>query len=500
MPFTPEAKSPGDLIKSADWNEAMTEIVRLETDKVNKAGDVMTGDLTVASSLTVSGSPAPAINSSVLFNTDDNSNPPARIGTVGNSGNGTPGDLIFTTNGGNATHEKLRLTTTGRLGIGTTIPQSLLHVAGDITTSWGLTINHYNAGFGANQTRPWLKKAWNGTLGDYLTIGSTGNRTNEEQSTLILSENGVLLGRGHDDGDQLSVEWLRVSNTGNVGIGINDPQQKLDVNGWIQTTQRMAFRTSTGDDSDTNLFKGPYSNFIVINPGGGPTTKYFNIAMDHNPGSDPYSFRVGHTWSGTFPTFGWGFDPKFRVDSSGKVYADDNFNSGGADYADMFESHNGKKIPSGTAVVITDDGKIRKAKKSETPIGIVTEKPAILGNNPMEWHGKYLRDEYGNRIMEKFEDEVPVSEEAKAILEAMPKSKLKTKKAREGLTKIVKGSRPKLNPDYDPERAYIPRSDRSEWQAVGLIGQLALTKGQAVAPTWIKIKDVSDKVELWLVK
>ena len=258
------------------------------------------------------------------------------------------------------------------------------------------------------------------------------------------------------------------------------------------------FRTSVSDDNNTSLFKGTYG-LVIINPDG-PATRYFNVNLNHNPGDDPYSFRVGHTWNTTFPFFGSGFDAKFRVDSDGRVYADSNFNSGGADYADMFESHNGKKIAPGTAVVVTEEGKIRKAKKSETPIGIVTEKPAILGNNPMEWHAKYLRDEYGNRIMEKYEDEVPVSDEAQAILEALPKSKLKTKAARKGLTKIVKGSRPKLNPEYNPEKGYVPRSNRPEWQAVGLIGQLALTKGQAVAPTWIKIKDISDKVELWLVK
>ena len=218
----------------------MTEIVRLETDKVNKAGDEMTGPLTVQTSLTVQGEAAPAISSSLFFRTNGDVNPGVRIGTIG-SGSGNPGDLIFTTNGINATHEKLRLTTTGRLGIGTTVPQSPLHVVGDITTSWGLTINHYHAGYGANQTRPWLRKAWNGTIGDFLTLSSTGNRSNTEQSSLILSGNGVLIGRGHDSADQLSEEWLRVNVNGNVGIGINDPQQKLDVNGWIRTTGRTVF-------------------------------------------------------------------------------------------------------------------------------------------------------------------------------------------------------------------------------------------------------------------
>jgi hypothetical protein len=35
---------------------------------------------------------------------------------------------------------------------------------------------------------------------------------------------------------------------------------------------------------------------------------------------------------------------------------------------------------------------------------------------------------------------------------------------------------------------------------VGLLGQLPLVKGQPVAGGWVKIKDLSDEVELWLVK
>lgn len=43
-------------------------------------------------------------------------------------------------------------------------------------------------------------------------------------------------------------------------------------------------------------------------------------------------------------------------------------------------------------------------------------------------------------------------------------------------------------------------AQRPEWNCVGLLGQLSLRKGQPVAPTWVKIKDISDEVELWLVK
>ena len=56
------------------------------------------------------------------------------------------------------------------------------------------------------------------------------------------------------------------------------------------------------------------------------------------------------------------------------------------------------------------------------------------------------------------------------------------------------------NPDYDDSIEYIPREDREEWNVVGIMGQLPVTKGQPVASNWIKMKDISDEVELWFIK
>ena len=47
-PATPFPKSRGDIVRSTDWNDAINELLRLDTAKVNKAGDAMTGPLTIA--------------------------------------------------------------------------------------------------------------------------------------------------------------------------------------------------------------------------------------------------------------------------------------------------------------------------------------------------------------------------------------------------------------------------------------------------------------------
>ena len=59
--------------------------------------------------------------------------------------------------------------------------------------------------------------------------------------------------------------------------------------------------------------------------------------------------------------------------------------------------------------------------------------------------------------------------------------------------------RQKLNPNYDNSKDYKSREERDEWHIVGLLGQIQVTKGQPTG-SWIKMKDVSDTVEMYFVK
>ncbi|MEM9686111.1 MAG: peptidase G2 autoproteolytic cleavage domain-containing protein, partial [Bacteroidota bacterium] len=125
---------------------------------------------------------------------------------------------------------------------------------------------------------------------------------------------------------------------------------------------------------------------------------------------------------------------------------------------------------------IGDHGKIHPAQEGEIPIGIISANPLIAGNNPPEWPGKYLRNEWGQFIVETYEDEAAES------------------------GKKVEKQRLQLNPEYDPDREYVLRSQREEWCCVGLLGQLPLRKRQPVAPGWIKLHEISVKADMWLVK
>ena len=65
---------------------------------------------------------------------------------------------------------------------------------------------------------------------------------------------------------------------------------------------------------------------------------------------------------------------------------------------------------------------------------------------------------------------------------------------------VKKQLKPKLNPSFDPTKEYKSRPERPEWNLVGLIGQVHLLKGQRTNPNWIKMRDINNNVELWLIR
>ena len=137
------------------------------------------------------------------------------------------------------------------------------------------------------------------------------------------------------------------------------------------------------------------------------------------------------------------------------------YNSSGADYAEMFEWADGN--PDGEdrvgRFVTLDGAKIRlAAQEDDFILGIVSGNPSVCADvYDDQWQGMYLRDVYGRPIME----DVYVPEELDEKGEIIMPSRVER--------------RWKLNPDYDDSQTYIPRSQRKEWDAVGMVGKLVVT-------------------------
>ena len=170
---------------------------------------------------------------------------------------------------------------------------------------------------------------------------------------------------------------------------------------------------------------------------------------------------------------------------AGDAYCTGTWQSAGGDYAENFESADGSEIPLGTTVALAADGKIRPAADGDEPIGVVCQGAAVVGGVYDEWPKKYLQDEFGTPVMEEVRDEPRVP---------------RLPRAEAGEKKPVTKMRPRINPEYDKTREYLPRETRPEWHRVGLLGQLRIRRGQPLAKSWRKLRDVSENVELWLVR
>ena len=140
--------------------------------------------------------------------------------------------------------------------------------------------------------------------------------------------------------------------------------------------------------------------------------------------------------------------------------------------------------------------------------GVVSGSPAIASDSQgCNWHDMYLRDEFGGLIYEWAEEKI--------IIPLLDESRGGPKINAEAL-KIIRVRRPKLNPAYDPDLPYIPRTRRVEWAAVGLIGKLVVRDDGSCMPNgfcrpgicglatssddgWLVLKRISaDKVLIFL--
>ena len=175
-------------------------------------------------------------------------------------------------------------------------------------------------------------------------------------------------------------------------------------------------------------------------------------------------YNVSNSTSGNYFIIGNGTNNGrsncFRVYTSA-VYGNGAYNSSGADYAEYFEwldSNINEEDRAGRFVTLDGD-KIRLANAEDDYIlGIVSGNASVIGDShDDQWSQMYERDIFGRFI---FEDaEIP------AITQEI-----------DGEEVVIEPAhiehRLKLNPAYDNTQTYIPRSERPEWDAVGMVGKL----------------------------
>ncbi len=183
--------------------------------------------------------------------------------------------MSFNVDQDNSQHERLRITSSGNVGIGTTSPQVALDVKGTINASTQLNVN----GGGV------LNFPGGGPIG----IGDIGNNN----TALALKAN--------------SAEVMRLTN-GNVGIGTTSPTTKLQVvGGALLLDNNQPIQWKGSDAIARNVLTFDSSNYLDLDNGvygsgtkiqfrgnnGSSQSTVFSVSTDYNAGTQGNATLLG---------------------------------------------------------------------------------------------------------------------------------------------------------------------------------------------------------------
>lgn len=164
---------------------------------------------------------------------------------------------------------------------------------------------------------------------------------------------------------------------------------------------------------------------------------------------------------------------KFRVATTG-IFGDSSFNSSGADYAELFQWADGnpsKEDRAGRFVTLEGEEIRLAGPEDDYILGIVSGAPSVVGGvYDDQWKGMFLQDVFGRPVYEDVEVPETLGPDGEVLIPAHTEH------------------RQKLNPAYDSTQAYIPRTERPEWDAVGLLGKLvAVDDGSCQVNGWAAV-------------
>ena len=434
--------------------------------------------------------------------------------------NDYPGELAFSTtaDGASSVSERLRIKSNGNVGVGTNNAQAKLEIGGipnSGSTNEVFTVDRSDGtqlySINYNQTTNTVEFEGNNKNFAFQNKASQGESMRIDSSGRLLINTGTDGEITTQSGANLQIR--ATSEAPQIILGRNDttatPGETLGMLKWMGndggTYQECAAVTAVVDAAHANNDKPTRLSFYIskdntatlsehLRVDSSGRTSIANVGSFYSAGealsvstSNNGSVQVMRNTNASFNNsmlFAYSSrsanqafqfvkfasaaasDAEFVLRGDGNAYADGSWNGGGADYAEYFEWSDGNTEAEdrrGISVVLVDD-KIREAVAGEEPIGVISGNPSVVGDSDVDrWKNKYLRDDYGSYVLDEDGDR-------------------------------------QLNPNYDSDLEYVQREHRAEWDTVGLMGKLRIRKGQITGARWIKMRDVSDTVEEWLVR
>lgn len=341
------------------------------------------------------------------------------------------------------------------------------------------------------------------------TLNAVGNFTVNTSKFIVnaTTGNAAIAGTLALTSD-LTINTNKLTVTGATGNIVSAGSLSI-ASDFVVNTNKFTVASATGNMSAGTLTGKSLALTYSLVGNGVVTINNTDMSGTFNVDWSIGQSAVGATsWYFLAMRSGGSSDNEFLFRGDGSGFCDGSWIGGGADYAEFFEWLDGnpnKEDRRGLSVVLVGK-KIRVATTLDSPsaiIGVVSARPTVIGDAaPMRWKDKYIRDEYGAEIMqnEPFLSWTEVNDEGKEIShryfqDSVPEGIIVPWDA---VTSTEK--RRVLNPAYNPDAPYIPREDRPEWSAIGLMGKLVVRVGQAIGANWIKLEDISPASERWLIR
>lgn len=219
----------------------------------------------------------------------------------------------------------------------------------------------------------------------------------------------------------------------------------------------------------------------------------------------------GKTWNALKISAENGQTDLYRVDGEGNTFTAGTVYSNNTGYAELFEWADGNnRNENRNGMTVTMDkttGKIRIADEGDDVLGIVVPGAAIVGGSQWNhWKDKYRVDEAGNLKTQQYEI-VEWLEMETTEVKSFYKDTLSKDFALPENAVIIETdelgrelSKPILRGDWDSSLEYQGRQDRQSWTLVCLLGTIPVFKGQILSDKWIKLRNLTDELELVLIK